>query len=139
MAKVNDLLGLGMPPFLARLIGWNVDNAFVAAGATAASAAQIPAGNQVITIVSGTSAVKVPKVGGDGVGYGALGGDEIIINNESGAAIVVFALANDQGSAVTFYGNGVSTAGTTGVSAAIGRPLTFQNTSPSTWIFSGSV
>lgn len=138
MTTPNNLIGLGTPPAQANALGVQT-NTLVAAGATAASAAQIPAGNQVVTILTGTSAVKLPKVGGDGVGYGASPGDEVIVNNISAAAIVVFALNNDAGSAVTFFGNGVSTVGTTGVSAAAGRPLSFFNISPSTWIFQGSV
>lgn len=137
MATVNNLMGLGMTSWLAARLGWKTVTT-VASGGTAASAAQLPDGNVLNNIFSGTSAVKLPKVGGDGVGYGAHVGDIQVINNESGAAIVVFALATDAGSAVTFYGNGASTAGTTGVSAGSGYPKTFQCVSPSTWIFSGN-
>lgn len=138
MTSPLNLIGIGVPPAQAQALGIQT-NTVVAVGATAASAGQIPAGNQIATILTGTSGVKLSKVGGDGVGYGAAPGDEVIVNNLSGAAIVVYALNNDAGSVVTFFGNGVSTAGTTGVSAAIGRPLSFFNLSPSTWIFQGSV
>lgn len=100
----DDLIGLGLTPALADGIGYTPIVA-TAYGATVGSANQI-GGKQYITVcVTGTSAFKVPAVGGD---TGAYKGFPFYVFNQTTAAIAVYAASNALGSAVTFYSSDAS-------------------------------
>jgi len=137
MTKKTDLMGLGMQPFMADLLG-DTPTLFTAVGTVVGSAAQIP-GTQFTTIVNtGTSAVKLPKIGGEGPAGGGQLGSEYRVVNLSAAIISVFAANNDLGSVVTFFGSLVSIAGTTGLSVERGRTLISYPLTVSTWAVLGS-
>jgi len=136
MATEQNLMGLGMPSQLASRVGMHVE-AVTVAGATAGAARQIP-GMQGVYYVNASnsgSGMALPQVGGQGVGKGALMGDNYTLANILGATVYVYANANAAGSAVTFYGDGVSTAGTTGISLQTGLVAVFNPITVSTWIF----
>ena len=133
MATPANLMGLGVAHFAAARIGMSVI-AVTCAGATAGAAKQLP-GLQGIYYVNASnsgSGVALPEVGGD---LGCLLGDDIIVANIVGGTIYVYANANDAGSAVTLYGDGVSTGGTTGISVATGFNAQFRPITMSTWIY----
>ncbi len=134
MATPENLMGLGLPHILARVLGNGVYT-LTATGSTAGDAKQIPGIPGVYFINAGTSAVVLPLVGGDGPTKGALLGDKFYISNIA-ASLVVFAANNDKGSAVTIFGNGISVVGTTGLSLVSGWQGLFIPITISTW-FSG--
>jgi hypothetical protein len=137
MATKLDLVGLGTPPLVADLMG-DTPTLFTASGSTAGSAAKIP-GTQYTTVVNtGTSAVKLPQVGGDGIGYGGVLGAEYKIVNLTSADISVFISNNDKGSAVTFFASAISVVGTTGVTIVPGRVFVTYPLTISTWAVLGS-
>ena len=128
-----------MAPFLAARVGMHVA-AITCAGATAGAATQI-GGRQGIYYCNASnsgSGLALPKVGGEGPANGILLGDFVEVANIIGATIYVYANANDGGSAVTFFGGGLSAAGTTGISVATGFSAIFQPITVSTWIFTRS-
>lgn len=133
MATPSNLMGLGVPNFQAGRLGMAVTSVTVA-GATAGAATQLGGfpGIYVINASNSGSGVALPQVGGQN---GSLLSDEFIVANIIGATIYVYANANDAGSAVTFYGDGVSTAGTTGISVATGFNAMFRPITMSTWIY----
>lgn len=137
MATRGNLAGLGMPALLAARVGMHVQ-AITCAGATAGAAGQIPGfpGVYYCNASNSGSGLALPQVGGQGVGKGALLADEFTISNIVGAVIYVYANANAAGSVVTFYGDGVSTAGTTGISLTTGFSVWFEPITMSTWIYS---
>lgn len=138
MASADNLMGLGMPNQIAARLGVHI--ALTSAeGATAGAAKQIPGRNGVYIVTSGASGVVLPQVGGDGAGKGILLGDEVQIANISGSALVIFAAANSGGSVVVFYGRGVSTVGTTGISISTGITAYFKPITTSIWIFEASI
>lgn len=132
MSTPSNLMGLGVQAFLAGRIGMDVV-AVTCAGTSAGSAKQLPGlpGIYFCNASNSGSGLALPKVGGNG----ALLSDEFIIANILGATIYLYANANDAGSAVTFYGDGVSTAGTTGISVATGFNAMFRPITMSTWIY----
>lgn len=137
MTTKLDLTGLGMNPFMADQLG-DTPTAITAVGTVVGSAAQIP-GTQFTTYVNaGTSAVKVPKIGGEGPSGGGKLGSEYRVVNLTAATIVVFAADNDAGSVVTFFASLVSVAGTTGLSVVSGRMLVTVPLTVSTWAVLGS-
>lgn len=132
MVTKVELMGLGMPYPLANRLGVTptITSAF---GATAASAAQI-GGVQYLTLVTATntgSGLKMPQVTGDS---GCLPGDTFIVQNNLTASVIIYAVNNAAGSAVTFYGNGVSAAGTTGFSIPSGMMAMMWPVNTSTWV-----
>lgn len=133
MATPNNLIGLGVPAIQAGRLGMAIVSVTVA-GATAGAAKQLGGlpGIYVVNASNSGSGVALPLVGGQ---TGALLSDEFIIANIVGATIYVYANANSAGSAVTFYGDGVSTAGTTGISVATGFNAMFRPITMSTWIY----
>jgi len=137
MTTKAQLIGLGTQPFLADILG-ETPTLFTAVGTVVGSAAQIP-GTQFSTVVNtGTSAVKLPKIGGEGPAGGGCLGSMYRVHNLTAATIVVFAANNDAGSVVTFFGCFVSIAGTVGLSVSQGRVIVVQPLSSSTWMVSGS-
>ena len=138
MATPDNLMGLGMQHFLASRIGVQV--VLVSAeGATAASAKQINGKPGIYVITSGNSGVALPLLGGDTPTGGALLADPIAIANISGSALVLFAANNAKGSAVTLFGRGASTAGTTGVSIGTGITAYCTPITVSIWLFNASI
>ena len=133
MATPQNLNGLGVPNFQAARLGMSIVSVTVA-GATAGAAKQLGGfpGIYVVNASNSGSGVALPLVGGQA---GALLSDEFIIANIVGATIYVYANANSAGSAVLFFGDGVSTAGTTGISVATGFNAIFRPITMSTWIY----
>lgn len=125
MPQATDLMGLGMSHQLAGKVGNNVATV-TAQGATFASATSIGPDVKVAAITASNSGNFVALAT---VGIRQLLGDEIKIMNLLSASIVVTAP-----SAITFYGGGVSTAGTTGVSVATGTYTIFIPVTASTVI-----
>lgn len=137
MATKSGLMGLGTPPLVADLIG-DTPVLFTASGTTAGEAAEIP-GTQYTTVVdAGTSAVKLPQIGGDGIGYGGQLGAQYKIVNLTAADISIFIADNDLGSAVTIFASAVSVAGTVGVTIVPGRVFIAYPLTVSTWVAAGS-
>jgi len=130
MATKENLIGLGVPAILADRIGTNPS--FVTAyGASPASANPI-GGSQFITVVmTGTSSLRVPQIGGND---GALVGDEFWVVNLTAASIKVYALSTYLGSAVTFYQKGTSVVGATGMSVEAGGSVILKPVTMSTWV-----
>ena len=134
MTTKADLIGLGIGVFQADVLG-DTPTLFTAVGTTVGSAAQIP-GTQFSTVINaGTSAVKVPKIGGEGPSGGGRLGSFYKIVNLTTTTISIFAAANDLGSAITFFGSGVSSVGSTGLSLAAGRTAVLEPLTISTWSF----
>lgn len=137
MTKKTDLMGLGVPHIVADVLG-DTPTLFTAVGAAVGSAAQIP-GTQYTTVVNaGTSAVKLPKIGGEGPSGGGQLGSEYRVINLTAATINVFAANNDLGSVVTFFASLISVAGTQGISVVSGRTLILYPVTVSTWAVLGS-
>jgi len=134
MANPENLMGLGLPHMLARVMANGVYT-ISAEGATAGAAKQIPGVPGVYFVNAGTSGLALPLVGGEPPTGGALLGDKFYISNIA-ATLVVFANNNAKGSAVTLFGNGISTAGTTGISLVSGWQALFQPITISTWFYS---
>lgn len=136
MATRANLIGLGVPHLQAARIGMHVV-AVTCAGATAGAATQIPGfqGVYYVNASNSGSGVALPNLGGEGPAKGALLGDSFNIANIIGATIYVYANATDAGSAVTFFGGGLSAAGTTGISLQTGFNALFTPITVSTWIF----
>lgn len=136
MATQNDLVGMGVPVFIARVQGKTpvVEQAF---GAAAGSASPI-AGDQYLSMVTATttgSGLLMPQVGGDwAANAGAMLGDEFKIFNALATAIQIYCANNANGSAVTFYINAVSAAGTTGIALLSGQMAILTPFTVSTWV-----
>jgi len=135
MATPDNLMAFGVAHNLAQIQGAIpvITSVF---GTSVGSAAQV-GGNQYITVINASnsgSGLKMPQVGGDGVGKGALLGDQYWVTNLLGASIAIYIANNALGSAVTIYGNGVSIAGTTGFSLQLGQSVIMRPVTVSTWI-----
>ena len=127
MASAQDLMGLGMPPFLARQLT-SGPHTVTAVGATVGSATQIPAAQFLTIVNTGTSSVKVPQIGGDN--NALLGLPAYHIVNLTAATIAIYAASNAAGSAVTFY---TSAASGILLSCAIGKVAQLVPISVSSW------
>lgn len=126
MATQLDFIGIGTPYSLANRLG-NTVTAAVAVGGTVGSATQIGGSQKITYVLTGTSSLKVPLVGGD---TGCLIGDSFFVLNMSAAAIAVYAASNVAGSAVTF----IASAGSAiSVSVAVGRYAELMPITVSTW------
>lgn len=132
MARAQDLIGLGMSPFLARQLG-NGPHSVAVAGTSAGSATQIGGDQHLVYVISSNSGsgLALPPVGGD---TGTLLGNPLTIANLLGATIQIYAANNAQGSVVTLWPNGASVVGTTGFSVSAGKSITLLPISASTWI-----
>ena len=141
MATIQNLMAFGMASPLARRMGQNpvITSAF---GASAGDANPI-AGNQYFIVVTATntgSGLRLPQVGGQiGPATGAFLGDEFFIQNNLTASIAIYVANNSAGSAVTLYGNGVSAAGTTGISVPTGQSVIVKIAGLSTYVYMKSV
>jgi len=129
MANSLTLMGLGMSPILANVIGENAVNIVPTAG-TIATATQIPGSGFLIVATTCTSGggILLPNLGG---GNGTDLGDVFIVTNVGANTLTVFAsnLLNAQ----TFTGTGASTAGTTGVSVSANYSRIFWQATTTTW------
>lgn len=133
MARVLDLMGLGLPALLAARMGEDVILA-TAAGTSVGTATQLGASQSAILVISSNagSGIKLPPIGGD---PGCLLGDDFTITNVQGATIAIYAANNAAGSAVSLIGNGATIAGTTGVSLLTAWQISLQAITVSTWAF----
>lgn len=131
MATANDLLGMGMPPALARIIGQTVASITAATSTSAAAAPQITTDAKVANVNGGTSVAAVGSIGGNS---GLLNGDEVWVFNNSGAAIILWVMSATSGGA-TIYGGTASVAASTGVSISAAGAAFLKIVSPSTvWL-----
>lgn len=141
MATKQNLMAYGMSSPLARRMGYT-PKLFTASGASQASAPGI-GGDSYLTVINATnsgSGVQMPQVGGQvAATSGALLGDSFYIWNLLTASICIYAANNSLGSAVTFYGNGVSAAGTTGISVPTGQSVQIMPVTISTYVYLKSV
>lgn len=136
MSTPENLMGLGLPHFLAARVGLRVQ-AVTVAGATAGAARQLPGvpGIYFVNASNSGSGLALPLVGGDAPDRGINLSDHVQVANIIGATIYVYANANAAGSAVTLYGAGLSAVGTTGISVQTGMIADLQPITVSTWIF----
>ena len=127
MATINDLIGLGMPMFLARKTGVDSVNA-TAAGSSLASATALPPTSQIAYVISSNSGsgLKLPAIGGDGVSLT----DMVLVFNFLGAGIQVYA-----SNSCTITGNGASASGNTGVTVTTCNAAIFYPVTASSWIY----
>lgn len=136
MAKKSDLMGLGMPPGLANRIAQE-PAVINSQGASLASATQL-GGTQFLVSVTGSnsgSGVALPAIGGEGIGQGALLGDDFIINNQLGATICVYAnTATGASTSATISISGTNITGSTGVSIASQKTATFYPITATSWL-----
>lgn len=130
MVTKIELMGLGMPYPQANVLG--VIPILTSAAGTSAGTATLIGGQQYLNMVmNGTSGMRMPQVTGDN---GCLPGDTFTIQNNTAVSIQIYAANNAAGSAVTFYGNGVSVAGTTGYSLQAGQMTIMRPINASTWV-----
>ncbi len=134
MANGEDLIGLGFPHFLSRMMGGHND-VVSSQGSTIGSATPLLGGyrHYLVTASNSGSGLKMPQVGGD-IGVAALRGDMWMLTNLLSASVVLYFANTVKGSAVTIYVDGGSVVGTTGVSVAAGKPLLLRPISASTWV-----
>jgi hypothetical protein len=126
MAKKTDLMGLGMPVFLARRLGMEPLQV-TAAGATRASATNLP-GDPYLACVIGTNGgvgLELPAVGGD---TGALLGDPYIVQALYATASVY------PGSGATISVLGASYGTATGVTVEMNTATVFYPVTATQWI-----
>lgn len=136
MVTKTELMGLGIPPIVAELLA-NTPIRTSAFGATQASAAPMAARSQLImiTATNNGSGISMPLPTGDPTnGAGAANGDVFFVMNALSANIQIYSANNAQGSAVTFFVNAVSAAGTTGFSLAAGNMAVLMPVTGSTWV-----
>lgn len=130
MAKKADLMGLGLPVFLAGKLANDIVVA-TAIGATIGVAASI-GGEQyltyVITASDANAGVAVPAVGGSGSLAGACIGDEFKVINMSASVINVYVKT-----CTSFLVGGASVSGSVGVSVSVGGALVCYPISATTW------
>ena len=126
MALSQDLMGLGMSPFVASRVSRN-PRSVTAQGATLGSASRIGNQTQLAYVISSNSGsgLVLPNVGGD---QGCLLGDDITVVNGLQAAIIVYA-----SNSATFIGFGVSASGNTGVAIATANTAIFFAVTATTW------
>lgn len=131
MAKKADLMGLGLPVFLANKLA-NDSVVATAVGATI-GAAYVIGGEQYLTYVITTSdanaGVAIPAVGGSGALAGACLGDEYKVVNMGAAVANVYVKT-----CTSFLVGGVSVSGSVGVSVSVGGAIVCYPISASTWV-----
>lgn len=130
MATKENLMGLGVPTFVAGLLGRTPVLA-TAAGTTMADA-RVAGGNEYdIVVAAGTGGV-VLKSPASVDGY--LLGDRIWVTNITGASIALY--FRNGGSVII---GGVSVSGSLGLSVGIGQSCLVRPITASTWTVLGSV
>ena len=136
MARKADLMGLGLPPLLARRMATE-PTLVIGGGTSVGSAVQIGQDQYLVCVTASTgsnSAVVMPQIGGDGPNAGALLGDDFIINNQCSGSTIVYIANNASGSVVSISSASALTAGTTGVSVGTHRTMTMYSITSSTWL-----
>ena len=129
MATKENLMGMGMPHFLAGLLGRTPVLA-TAQGTTMADA-RVAANNEYdIIAATGTGGI-VLRSPASVDGY--LLGDEIWFSNITGASVALY-IRN-----AAIYVNGVSVSGSLGLSVGVGQTCIAKPISASTWTVIGSV
>jgi hypothetical protein len=109
MATAQDLMGLGMPSQLARLLG-TTPVQVSAAGTSVGDAPVIGVDRKCTILIAGTSSASGAAIGTVGADSGPLLGDEIWVSNVVGGNITIYAKNNAQ-----FMINGLTTSGGTGI------------------------
>lgn len=127
MARITDLIGLGLPPFLAARLGVSPIQATAAGSSLASATTVLPHGQiaYVITTNSG-SGLKLPTIGGDGCTLT----DMVIVMNFLGAGIQVYA-----SNSCTITGSGASASGNTGVTVATCNCAVFYPVTATSWMY----
>lgn len=131
MAKKQDLMGLGMGPFLAERMADVADGAILvtAAGASRASAYQIGRSQYLVAVVStnGGAGINLPPLGGD---FGAFLGDPFTLHNNGGnGAVTVYAPVG-----TSVYQSGAVISGSGGLTLASGFTMQMQPMTVSSWL-----
>lgn len=127
MTEITDILGLGMPVFLARKLGVSAKNT-TAAGASLASATPMLQHQQIAFVVATNSGsgLKLPPIGGDGCSLS----DFCMVFNYLGAGIQVYA-----SNSCTITGSGASASGNTGVTVATCNGAIFWPVTSTSWAY----
>lgn len=129
MATANDLMGLGLPPQLAAILG-RTPSTVTGQGASLASATRCNYLQKVIYVnaTNGGAGVVLATVGG---ADGYLLGDLVSVTNEGtpGGNVTLY-LANS----AKLLLNGASVAGATGISVTIGQTVLLQPVTSSVWV-----
>lgn len=124
MARALELMGLGLPSALARILS-RTPGTITAVGTAIASATAITRDQRVAYVSTGTSAVALPAIGGDA---GVLLGDDVVVVNATAADISVFAPGG-----VRIFGTAGSATGTVGVLVSAGNSMVFYAATASVW------
>ena len=134
MATPDECVALGVPTFVARLLGASND-VVTSQGSSFASATPLNGGNRhyLVTASNSGAGLAMPAVGGE-PGVTALRGDFMEITNILSASIVLYFGPTAKGSLTTIYVDGASVTGLTGVSVASAKPLLLRPISASTWV-----
>jgi hypothetical protein len=125
MAKKSDLMGLGLPVFLAQRMATEPSQV-TAVGASRASATTL-GGDQFLTVVVGTNsgvALQLPQIGGNG----CLLGDDFIVNALAATASVY------PGSGCTISVGAASYSTGTGVTVELHTATSFYPITATQWI-----
>lgn len=126
MAKKSDLMGLGMPVFLARRLAMEPLQV-TAVGASRASATTLPGEPYLVCVVGSSTgmSVELPAVGGD---TGALLGDPIIVH----ALYATVSVYPGSGATISTIGANYATA--TGVTVEANTATVFYPITVSQWV-----
>lgn len=127
MAKASDLVGLGLPPALSRILALEPVVAS-AAGGTRASATAIGGAQHLTSFVLGTGSggCLLPTAGGDG---GGNLGDPYIINNQIAGGLYIYAAT---GTSISMQDTIVSGSG--GVNVGSNTTTVLYSITATTWI-----
>ena len=130
MARKVDLIGLGFPPFLASKLANDVATVTLQGSSVgSALALATDAGTIVVTGTNAGAGGVLPSMNPGNVNQvGASPGDELIVNNQISASVIIYAP-----SAATISGGGVNTAGTTGISVGSHKSTRFIILTASSW------
>ena len=141
MTTKENLMGLGVPHFLADQIG--MTPVITSCGGGSVASANRIKGTQYLTVITASvgnsSGLRLPDVGASAGTSNdnfraLLGGPGFNITNAFGAAIQIYAANNDLGSAVTIIARGSAIAGTTGISLGVNQSGVFYPVTVSTWV-----
>lgn len=130
MATKENLMGLGVPMHVARVLG-RTPTLVTAAGTTISDGTVISGHSYDAVVATGTGGIVLKSPAS--VGSDVLLGDEFYISNITAASIAIF-VRN-----ALIYVNGLSVSGTGGISVGIGQSCILRPISASTWTCIGSV
>jgi hypothetical protein len=133
MSTPVTLLGLGLPVYIANLVGTQLVSA-TSQGAAIGSATTIPGANTLMytTTSNSGSGFVLPAVTGDVNKANVT--DRVVVANLQAGSVVVYGATTAQGSATTIFISGNSVTGTTGASVATGSVVEFFPISVSSWV-----